>query len=306
MSAAVPSTGTGGRIGELALWTVAALIIVTVHVAAAAYMLQAPPDVPSEDLPPAAIMIELAAEPEAANTEEEQITQDITDQKLVEAPQDEPVKDPPPEPVEPEPMVEETPPELPEPELPEPEMAESLIEPPPIEPIEPIDPLQQQMEAMLENVEVPLPIARPPPPTKKIDKPKPEPKKKIVRKKRKQQQARREAAKAKAQVKQSNRTAARQSSAGALFSSTSPAKWKSRVQAKIARYVRRCPGNNKGNATVRFRFNGSGNITGVSLLRSSGDSAIDNYIVSAVQRASTIPAPPPGAPSHLDQPLSCR
>ena len=106
-------------------------------------------------------------------------------------------------------------------------------------------------------------------------------------------------------AKPSERTAANQTTTGSSQPSVTLAKWKSRVQAKIARNARRCPGNDTGTAAVRFSFDGNGNITNVSLSRSSGNSAIDSYIVAAVRRASPIPAPPAGVPSYLDQGLRC-
>jgi protein TonB len=197
---------------------------------------------------------------------------------------------------------------------PEPQVTETIPEPPP-EPIEEIKPVDEQMTAALENVEVPLPAMRPlPPPVaeKPPEQPKkPEPRKEPVKKVQKpkqqqQQQARPDMAEAKIQAKQSDRTAASQNSTSLFSASVSPQQWKSRVGVKIQRYARRCPGSGAGSVTVRFYFDGSGNVTKASVTRSSGDSAIDDYIVSAVQRASPIPTPPPGVLSYLDQPLTCQ
>ncbi|MFB9953076.1 cell envelope integrity protein TolA [Rhizobium puerariae] len=321
MSLVVSQAGPGGRVGELALWSVAGLVVLTVHFAAAALLLQETPDMPADSSPPAAIMIELAPEPEAVNTEEDQVSSDLQEQEEVKSEETQPVEEPQPveqpqpepeptpEPVveqTPEPVAEEPPPEMPEPT---PEITETIPEPPP-EPVEEIDPIEQQMTAALENVEVPLPMMRPPvaeKPPEEAKKPEPrkEPVKKPQKPKQQQQQARQDMAEAKVQTRQSDRTAASQNSTGFFAQSVSPAKWKSRVQAKLARTARKCPGNGTGTAAVRFSFDGSGNVTGVSLSRSSGDSAIDNYIVSAVRRASPIPAPPSGVASYLDQALTC-
>lgn len=305
MNPAAPYRGTGHKIGELSLWTGASILVLSAHIAAAALLLQEEPVVDVDSAPPAAIMIELAPEPEAVNTEEEQISPDVTDAQQVESEQTEPVEEaqpePLPEPIEPPPEVAEEPPPPPEPEI-----AEPLPEPTP-EPIEEPDPLEQQMTAALENVEVPLPTMRPPPPPPEVAE-KPEPKKEPVKRveRRQQQQAQREQAQAKAQVTQSNRNAASQTSSGSTFSANiSPARWMTRVRAKIARNARRCPGNGTGIVTVRFSFDGSGNIGNVSVARSSGDSAIDNYVTSAVRRASPIPAPPSGVASSLSQPVKC-
>ncbi|MCC2613186.1 cell envelope integrity protein TolA [Neorhizobium petrolearium] len=326
MSLVVSQAGPSGRAGELALWSVAGLLMLSVHIGAAALLMQETPDAPADNSPPAAIMIELAPEPEAVNTEEDQISPDQQDQEEVkseqtepaEEPQPEPAPEPTPEPVEPpqqqiaepveptpaEPVIEQPPREMPEPE---PQITRTIPEPPP-EPVEEIDPIEEQMTAALENVEVPLPMMRPEPP-KPDEAKKPEPRKEQAKRtqkpKQQQQQARQDMAEAKVQARQSDRTAASQNSAGFFSQSISPAKWKSRVQAKLARTARRCPGDGTGTAAVRFSFDGRGNVTSVSLSRSSGDSAIDSYIISAVRRASPIPAPPSGVASYLDQALTC-
>ncbi len=342
MSLVLSQTGPGGRVGELALWGAAGLVMLTVHFGAAAYLMREQPEVLADNSPPAAIMIELAPEPESANTEEEQISPDMQEQEQVMSEQAQPVEEPQPEPVEkpqpePEPMpepvaepveqpVEPPPQEVAEPvepepvqppvaePLPEPQVTETIPQPLP-EPIEEIKPVDEQMTAALDNVEVPLPAVRPEPPPvaeKQPERPKkPEPKKEPVKKVQKpkqqqQQQAQPDMAEAKIQAKQSDRTAASQNSTSLFSSSVSPQQWKNRVGVKIQRYARRCPGNGAGSAMVRFYFDGGGNVTKASVTRSSGDSAIDDYIVSAVQRASPIPTPPPGVQSYLDQPLTCQ
>ena len=308
MTLLAPRPGRAGRFGELALWSSAAIIVLTAHIAGAAVLLRHEPEAAADQGPPAAIMIELAAEPEAANTEEDQVATDETDTREVASNQTEPVEEPLPEPLPkplPEPVDPPPPEEIaepieptpePEPVRPEPEITETIPEPP-LEPVEEIDPIEEQMIAALENVEVPLPVSRPPPP--------PEPKKQPPKRVQKQPQASKATQQAKLQTKPSERTAASQTTVGSTQSSVSPAKWRSRVRAKIMRNTRRCPGNDTGTAAVRFSFDGKGNITNVSLSRSSGNSAIDNYIVGAVRRASPIPAPPEGVAGYLDQGLEC-
>ncbi|MCJ9754828.1 TonB family protein [Neorhizobium sp. BETTINA12A] len=325
MSLVISQTSPGGRVGELALWGAAGLLMLTVHFSAAAYLMREQPDVPADNAPPAAIMIELAPEPEAANTEEEQISPDMQEQEQVMSEQAEPVEEPQPEPVEqprpeptPEPVAEpvEQPVEPPLQEVAEPVEPEPVqppvVEPPP-EPIEEIKPVEEQMTAALENVEVPLPVVRPLPPVeeKPPEQPKkPEAKKEPVKKVQKpkqqqQQQARPDMAEAKIQAKQSDRTAASQNSTSLFSSSVSPQQWMTRVRTKIARYARKCPGNGTGIVTVRFSFDGSGNIGNVSVAGSSGNASIDDYVASAVRRASPIPAPPSGVASSLSQPVKC-
>ncbi len=310
MNPAAPYHSKGNRLGELALWTGAGVLVLGVHLTAGALLMQEDPQPVSDGSPPPAIMIELAPEPQAVNTEEEQIAPDMADAEAAKG-EEKPVEEPeplPPEPVEPPPPEPEQVVEEPTPEPPPPqEVAEPLPEPPP-EPVEEPDPLEQQMTEALENVEVPLPVTRPPPPPpKKEVAEKPEPKKKVERAKPRQQAAQKEAAQAKAQVQQSNKTAASQTSTGSLFSSSvSPARWMTRVRAKIARNARRCPNNGKGVVTISFSFDGGGNINRVAVARSSGDSAIDNYVASAVRRASPLPEPPAGVASSLTQPVECK
>ncbi|CDN56539.1 Hypothetical protein RG1141_CH42260 [Neorhizobium galegae bv. officinalis bv. officinalis str. HAMBI 1141] len=325
MSLVVSQTGPGGRVGELALWGAAGLLMLTVHFGAAAYLMREQPEVPADNAPPAAIMIELAPEPEAANPEEEQISPDMQEQEQVMSEQAEPVEEPQPEPVEqprpeptPEPVAEpvEQPVEPPLQEVAEPVEPEPVQPPvaePPPEPIEEIKPVEEQMTAALENVEVPLPVVRPLPPVaeKPPEQPKkPEAKKEPVKKVQKpkqqqQQQARPDMAEAKIQAKQSDRTAASQNSTSLFSLSVSPQQWMTRVRTKIARYARKCPGNGTGIVTVRFSFDGSGNIGNVSVAGSSGNASIDDYVASAVRRASPIPAPPSGVASSLSQPVKC-
>ncbi len=324
MSLVISQTSPGGRVGELALWGAAGLLMLTVHFSTAAYLMREQPDVPADNAPPAAIMIELAPEPEAANPEEEQISPDMQEQEQVMSEQAEPVEEPQPEPVEqprpeptPEPVAEpvEQPVEPPLQEVAEPVEPEPVqppvVEPPP-EPIEEIKPVEEQMTAALENVEVPLPVVRPlppvaekPPEQPKKPEAKKEPVKKVQKPKQQQQQARPDMAEAKIQAKQSDRTAASQNSTSLFSSSVSPQQWMTRVRTKIARYARKCPGNGTGIVTVRFSFDGSGNIGNVSVAGSSGNASIDDYVASAVRRASPIPAPPSGVASSLSQPVKC-
>ena len=326
----------GLRLRELGLWSMAGAMVLAAHVAGAALLMREDQEMPSDNAPPAAIMIELAPEPEAVNTEQEQIAPDTSNAEEVISEQVEPVEEPQPEPVEqaqvqpepqPEPLPESLPEPLPEPPpepvaepAPEPETTQTIptppppVEPPQVEPEptpEPIDPIEQQATAALENVEVPLPMTRPVPPAPAPKTAEPAPHKPAPPKpvktagKPKPEQAQKERTQAALPTTQSDRTAARQTSTGFFSSSVSPAKWKSRVEARIARNARKCPGNGTGTAAVRFNFDGSGNITKVSLSRSSGDSSIDDYVVSAVRRASPIPAPPSGVASYLDQALKC-
>lgn len=104
------------RLGEVALWATAAMLTLTVHAGAAYYLLQEPEEPAGDSAPPAAIMIELAALPEAVQTEDTVEANDQVEQQEVMSNVTEPVEEPvpeepqpEPEPV-PEPVVEEPPP----------------------------------------------------------------------------------------------------------------------------------------------------------------------------------------------------
>ncbi|MNL39582.1 hypothetical protein D3C87_1618680 [compost metagenome] len=57
---------------------------------------------------------------------------------------------------------------------------------------------------------------------------------------------------------------------------------------------------------VNFSFDNGGNIGRVSVSRSSGNAQIDDYMASAIRRASPIPVPPAGVASTLTQLVECK
>lgn len=298
MSESSLSGSRRSRLGELALWTTAALLTLSVHAGGAYYLMQEQPEPDADSGPPAAIMIELAALPEAVETEETVEANDVEDVQEVESAVPEKVEDvPPPETPQPElqPVAEETPPE-PEPELmPEPpqEVAEPMPEELP-EPVEEVDPVQQEQMAALENVEVPLPVLRPPPPVEKpVEKKEAPEKKKVERKPVASPPAAAAKDKAKVETTQSDRTAAARNSAGLFSSSVSPSKWNSRVRSTVSRRVSRS-GSKGMSVTVAFNVDNSGSIGRVRILNSTGDSDVDRKVVASLERAS-VSQPPQGA-----------
>lgn len=283
------------RLGEVALWAVAGVLTLSVHAGGAYYLMQEPVEQEADSGPPAAIMIELAALPEAAQTEETVEADDVEDVQDVKSIVPETVDDvPPPEMPQPmpEPIAEETPPE-PEP-VPEP--PQEVVEPMPEEPLEPveeIDPIQEQQMAALENVEVPLPVLRPPPPPVAEKKKEEVEKKKVQRKPTAAPPASAEKTAARVETTQSDRTAAPKTSAGLFSSAVSPAKWNSRVRSAVSRRVSR--EGSKGMAvTVAFNVNGGGSIGGVRVLGSTGDATVDRKIAGSIEGIS-VPQPPPGS-----------
>lgn len=282
------------RLGEVTLWSAAAVLMLSVHAGFAYYLMQEPEELDAGGPPPAAIMIEMAAIPEAVNTEETTQAQDVEDAEEVKSDSSEPVEEaapeePPPEPVQPpEPPVEE------------------IVEPQEIpEPVEPIDPVQEQMMAELENVEVPLPVIRPPPPPveKKVEKKEPEEKKKVERQRPKPQQASDFRETAKIEAQQSDRTAASRSNAGSFSSSSvSNAAWDAKVRSAMRRRLARSAGNSGMAITVSFKIDSGGSVGGARIISSTGDSAMDQKLLAVIQKASVSP-PPPGANTSFTLPI---
>jgi protein TonB len=292
-------------VGEGLLWTTAGLLIATAHAGAVAVLLREPEIVAADSGPPPAIMIELAPEPEAVVTEETEISTEQVDAEEVKTASSEPLPEPIPEPVE-QPLPEPPPPE------PEPEVAEAIPEPPPViepgplpEPPPEIDPIEQMVMAELENVEVPIPMMRPPPPKPEVEKRK-EPAPKKVVKKQVQPPASQAARTAKAEVAKSTHNAAAATANGA-GRSVSPAKWQSRLMSHLERrkrYPSAARSNREeGTVYVRFRIDDSGNVLSVSLSRSSGYPTLDSAVLDMVRAASPVPAPPAGVNKTITAPV---
>jgi len=294
-------------VGEGLLWTTAGLLIATAHAGAVAVLLREPEMVIADSGPPPAIMIELAPEPEAVITEENEISSEQVDAEEVKTATSDPLPEPILEPVQ-QPLPE---PPTPEPE-PEPEVAEAPPEMPPLiepellpEPLPEIDPIEQMVMAELENVEVPIPMIRPPVPKPEVEKKK-EPAPKKVVKKQVQPPASQAARTAKAEVAQSTRNAAAATANGA-GRSVSPAKWQSRLMSHLERrkrYPSAARSNREeGTVYVRFRIDDSGNVLSVSLSRSSGYPTLDTAVLDMVRAASPVPAPPAGVNKTITAPV---
>lgn len=295
-------------LGEGLLWTTAGVLIVTAHAGAVAVLLREPKVELADSGPPPAIMIELAALPEAVITDETEISTDQVDGEEVKTATSEPQPEPIPQPVA-QPLPEPPPPK-PEPE---PEVAEALPEPPPIvepeplpEPPPDIDPIEQLVMAELANVEVPIPMMRPPVPKPEIAKKKATPPKKVVKKPHVQPPASQAARTAKAEVVQSTRNAAAASASGA-GQNVSPARWQSRLMSHLERrkrYPSAARSNREeGTVYVRFKIDDSGNVLSVSLSRSSGYPTLDNAVLDMVRAASPVPAPPAGVSKTITAPV---
>ena len=287
------------RLGEVAVWAVAAVLTLSVHAGAAYYLMQEEPKPVEDGGPQAAIMIELAAIPQAAVTDDTTSSADAEDTAEVKSENLKPVEEVvPEEQPQPEPVVETPPPEPVEPEPPQ-EVAEPVATPVPEEmpePVPDIDPIENQMMAALENVEVPLPEMRPVPPVeeKKVEKKDVKEKKRVERKPRPSPQASQARETAKAETTQSDRTAASRNSVGSASSSASSADWNAKVRSVIQRRLARSAGKSGMKVLVSFRVSDSGSIGSVGILQSTGDAGVDQKIASSIQKAS-VSAPPSGA-----------
>ncbi|CAN7380377.1 TonB family protein [Brucella pseudogrignonensis] len=278
MNGATDSIGVRESFSELALWAGASLLVLSLHVGAAMWLLREPDMIAADDTPPAAIMIELAETPEATETEANEISpaEVMSDASAavekVEEPVDEPV------------------------------LEQEVVQDEP----EPVEEEPREEIVQLDKVEVPLPVAKPKPPEpkKEIVK-KDEPKKKPV--KQREQASAKQAVKAQAQVTQSSRNAARQSASGLFASSMTPARWQSRLMAHLERRKKYPSGaksrREEGTVYVRFRIDDSGKVLSATLARSSGWPELDNEVLSLVQRASPVPAPPPDVNKTITAPV---
>jgi len=278
MNGATDSIGVRESFSELALWAGASLLVLTLHVGAAMWLLRETDMIAADDTPPAAIMIELAETPEATETEENEISPDevMSDASAAAEKVEEPVD--------------------------EPVLEQEVVQDEP----EPVEEEPREEIVQLEKVEVPLPVAKPKPPEpkKEIVK-KDEPKKKPV--KQREQASAKQAVKAQAQVTQSSRNAARQSASGLFASSMTPARWQSRLMAHLERRKKYPSGaksrREEGTVYVRFRIDDSGKVLSATLARSSGWPELDNEVLSLVQRASPVPAPPPDVNKTITAPV---
>lgn len=280
---------------EVLLWSIAGFAVLVAHGGAWLWVTREPPFEMADNAPPPAIMIEMAAEPVAINTEENNFAEQTQDSAEVKSDMTEPVD-------EPEEMVEQTPPEEVQPEQP----VKDIIEP---EPVEQSDPVEEEVVQQFDNVEVPIPVSRPKVVEKKSIE-KPAPKKRAVVKKlerKKPAPSSKAANEASAQVRQSNRNAASQTTAGMGFGSVSPAKWQSRLMAHLERRKKYPTGSRsrreQGTVYVRFRIDDNGNVLSASLARSSGFPGLDAEVMSLVRRASPVPAPPAGVNKTITAPV---
>lgn len=300
----------------MTLWGWAGILVLAAHVGALLWVMREPPAMAAEFSPPSAIMIELAPEPEAVATQEDSVSPDETDAEEVAS--DAPPVEKPPEPEAEPPAVEPPPAEPPPEDVPAEERPTMAA--PPEEPTEAVDPQAEvkDMEPLeplpeLAGVSIPMPTARPRPPERTVarrESPAKPPEKTRPRKApetTKRQPASKAMSQAKAQVRQSDRTAASQTSSGYASPSLSPARWQSKLMSHLERRKRFPSGvlarGQVAVAHVRFSIDASGNVLSAALARSSGVPEIDSEVVALVRRASPVPAPPPGTNRTITAPI---
>lgn len=285
-----------GRVGEAVSWVGASVVVVGAYAAATLWYLQEPPVVIADNGPPPAIMIELAMQEQAQETDVDDITpdQETGEDSLAAkdvAPAEEPLPDTPEELANEIPVAKEAP-----------------------EPQETRDSAEtagdiEKVVTQLENVAIPLPQPKPPPPAQKPTKVTAPKEKREKARPQKQAAASAAKLKAKAKILRSERTAAQRWSVGGS-SSVSPAKWTSRLLAHLKRRQRYPAGarsrREQGTAYVRFGIDEAGVVLSVRLARSSGFRELDTEAVAMVKRASPVPAPPPGVNRSLTVPVSFR
>ncbi|MDH4986535.1 TonB family protein [Aminobacter anthyllidis] len=297
MSAAIHEQFSFGGISrsEALLWSTAAAVILSVHMAGAWYLNQQPPMMMvDEPLGQTAVMIDLAPMAMAP----EAVQQDTTD--LVDSTPSEQVEEPT-ETVTPDPVEPITEPVEQVAEL-TPEPLEEVTEAEPIEEVIPDlveAPLPEVAMAIPEprpEIKKPKPVEKPVRETKPVQK-KPEPVKQAKVEKKPAPST--PAAKKSAQNADSVRAPAPGQGGGKAMS---PARWQSRVFAHLNRHKPRNV-RNRGVAAVQFSFNAGGDILSVRLINSSGDPALDEAAVSLVRRSSPIPAPPPAVPTSIVVPI---
>jgi periplasmic protein TonB len=252
-------------------WTLAGAAVAGLH-AGGIWLVLNREEAPAAGEPPAAVMMELAPLAVAPEAPPDQLPPDERRAEAQPSPLEEQIDKPVELPEEkPEPVVAEVkmpvedvllasaPPEIETPKLPEVANAEATLTPPPPQPK----------------------TARKPPPKKMAERKKPDDRK-IDR--------------ATAPLATSNPRADRAaapSSSSAFNPSTSPATWRSSVNAHLNRHKGGNPNGALGTVVVAFTINRSGGVMSSRLVRSSGDPVLDAKAVSTPRSASPVPAPPP-------------
>ncbi|MBT9245734.1 TonB family protein [Gemmobacter fulvus] len=244
----------GRRIVEPLLWILSAALVALMLAATTALALWLDQEYGRDDALKDAVLIDLSALPPA--------------EMLASLPQK--PEPPPPEVEEPA----ETPPE---------QLVEEVAEPEPIPEPEPVVTPEPKPEVKPE----PKPEVKPAP--KPEVKPEPKPKAKTEPKPK--------AKKAAAEPKPQKATpkAGAPSTAKGAVSANADAKWIRKAQGQLSKHMHRKAFHGRGvTVTLLVKITGSGQITSVSLKRSSGDPELDAKVVAHLSRKGAVAAPPDG------------
>lgn len=265
------SSRSGNFLRDSAAWGTAGLIVLTAHVATAAWLMRDAEAAQISGLPEP-VFIDMAEMP-TAEAEQEEVEQ-------VEQEQSEP---------EPEPDFSE----LPLPELePLPDM-NSLFPPPPD-------------AVVLQRSERPKPRPEKPEEPKVVERREREPEPERKREPRKEPEAVQQRAATRLDAPRAERTAARSAPAGNVTRRQAES-WQSTVQSRVARHMNRArmPGR-RGSLTtqVSVSISASGTVTGARVNGTTGDPAIDAALSRQAARMPNLPPHPSGAAQSLVVPVT--
>lgn len=260
------------------LWGGAALVAILGHGGAVWYALQRPEVASLPASPPPAVMIEMAPAAVAPVNDATEHARELLNVEEVAAP------------------VALNPPD-------QPTMVEDQLTPE--TDFAPMEPLPEMEQVALPPTVVPEAVV--PPPPRRPERPPP------VEAERTAETARppapqREQRAASSEAAAPAPTAAAPRSGAGMTGSVSPEQWQLRVAAHLNRrksYPRSSQRRREeGVAYIQFSIDGSGNVLSAGLVRSSGYSELDAAAVKLVQRASPVPAPPPGTPRSITAPIT--
>lgn len=259
------------------LWGSAAVVAVLAHGGAAWLALHQSPAGGPPQSPPAAVMIELAPAAVAPQSDMMEMAPDQIDQEEV---------------VAPEALETPEPPAMVEDQLTPPTDLAALAPPPELAPA-PVPPTV-------------VPEVVLPPPERKVEKPPPVKAEKKAEKPKPPAPTKEQRAAKSDTAKPAPKAAARESGAN-TSGQAAPAAWQSKLSAHLNRKKRYPRGSQsrreEGVAQVRFTIDDAGNILSSKLVRSSGFPDLDGEVVALMQRASPVPAPPPGAAGTFTVPI---
>lgn len=170
---------------------------------------------------------------------------------------------------------------------------EMEVEDQPVAKAEPIEDIPKLAELKHAEAVLPQPVEELPLPEKEPEEtPEPKKKPKEEAKKPPQKQSAASQAAAPRAVKNAKKAKTNAAKRSGTSSSMSAATWRGRLVAHLNRHKRHPGGGARGTSSIAFTINRSGNVTGVRLTRSSGNSRLDRAALALARRASPVPRPP--------------